>query len=276
MQRALVWMFRHTDIRVVYSLMHFWLVWYVIVRPTNTRGAYRFHRMRGRSRLLAALDVYISFYHFGKAILDRFAVYAGHKFDIVVENRELYFGKLNRPDGFVLLFSHIGNSEMAAYTLPTLDKRMNILAFGGESPVVMNHRAKILAENNIGLITIYPHDMGHIFAIHEALERGEVLAVAGDRRMGEKTIDCRVIGERAPLPAGPFQLCVTMHCPAVLTFVLKEPGNRYHIYTEELQIDASLPRGEQARDLAQKYANRIGQMALAHPYEWFNFFDFWA
>ena len=61
----------------------------------------------------------------------------------------------------------------------------------------------------------------------------------------------------------------------MLTFVLKEPQNKYHIYTEELKTNMSLPREDQAAYLAQQFASRLEQMALAYPYEWFNFFDFW-
>ena len=275
MQRALVSLIGAVGVRPVYGLMHLWLVWYILVRPSVTRGAYLFHRHRGRSSVQAALDVYRSFYHFGKVIIDRFAVYAGHQFDIVVENKERYYDKTERSKGFVLLFSHLGNSEMAAYTLATPDKHMNILAFGGETPVVMAERAKVLAKNNIGMIVVNPGEMNHIYEIYSALDRGEVLAVAGDRRMGDKTISCTFMGAQAPMPAGVFQLCTTLRCPILLTFVLKETNNKYHIYTEELKLDTSLPRSSQAANLAQQFATRLEQMALAHPYEWFNFFDFW-
>lgn len=276
MQRALVGLIRAVGVKPAYALMHLWLVWYILVRPSVTRGAYIFHRRRGRNRVQAAFDVYRSFYHFGKVIIDRFAVYAGHQFDIVVDNRERYYDKMSHEKGFVLLFSHLGNSEMAAYSMATPDKHMNILAFGGETPVVMAERAKVLSRNNIGMIVVNPGEMNHIFEIHNSLERGEVLAVAGDRRMGDnKTIACTFMGDKAPLPAGVFHLCAALHCPIVLTFVLKEPNNRYHIFTEELHTEEALPRAKQASDLAQQFASRLEQMALAHPYEWFNFFDFW-
>ena len=275
MQRALVWMIRHWGISFVYGLMHPWLIWYVFVRPKERNGAYRYHRHRGRKPIQAAFDVYRSFYHFGKIILDRFAVYSGHEFDVVVEHKERYFDKMQRKEGFVLLFSHMGNSEMAAYSIATPDKRMNILAYGGETPVVMEQRAKVLEKNNIGMIVVNPGEMNHIFEIHNALARGEVLAVAGDRRWGDKVILCDVLGSPAPLPAGVFQLCAALKCPIILPFVFKEPHNRYHILTEELQVNTSLPRAQRAADLAQQFADYLTKMALSHPYEWFNNFDFW-
>lgn len=275
MQRALVWMIRHWGLNFVYGMMHLWLVWYVLVRSNERNGAYRYHRHRGRGRIAAAFDVYRSFYHFGKVILDRFAVYSGHVFDVTVEHEERYDKQLEHPEGFVLLFSHIGNSEMAAYTMATPRKRMHVLVFGGESEVVQEQRARVLAKNNIGMITVQPDDMSHIFAINEVLQRGEVLAVAGDRRWGEKTIDCKVLDAQAPLPAGVFQLCATMRCAIVLPFVFKEPDNRYRITVEEIQVNEALPRNERAADLAQQFADLLTQYTLAHPYEWFNFFDFW-
>ncbi len=275
MQRALVGIIQRTDIRVAYTLMHLWLMWYILIRRTERHGAYLYHRRRGRNRLQAALDIYRSFYHFGRVIIDRFAVYGGHRFDIVVDNQERYYDKMNGKQGFVLLFSHVGNSEMAAYSMATPNKQMHILAYGGESPIVMAERAKALAKNNISMIVVTPGEMGHIFKINEAIQRGEVLAVAGDRRMGDKSIACTILGAQAPLPAGVFQLCATLKCPIVLPFVFKESGNRYHIYTEELQVNTTLPRAQRAADLAQQFATRMEQRALEHPYEWFNFFDFW-
>ena len=275
MQRALVWIIQHWGLRFGYGMTHPWHIWYVLSRPEARKGAYRYHRRRGRSRLQAALDVYRSFYRMGVMLIDRFAVYGGHEFEIVAEHTERYYDKMKNNEGFVLLFSHIGNSEMAAYTMSTPDKRMHILAFGGETPVVMEQRAKVLEKNNIGVITVYPNDMSHVFAINEVLQRGEVLAVAGDRRWGDKTIECEVLGAKAPLPAGVFQLCAAMRCPIILPFVFKEPNNRYHIYTEELAVNPSLPRDQRAAELAQQFADRITEQMKAHPYEWFNFFDFW-
>ncbi len=275
MQRALVWLTRSIGLWPVYGIIVFVMIWYLLVRPSVTRVTYNFHRRRGRNRVQAAWDVYRSLFHFGKVIIDRFAVYGGHRFEIVVDNAERYYDKLSSKEGFVLLFSHLGNSEMGAYAMATPEKHMNILFYGGETSLVMEERAKVLAKNNIGMIVVHPGEMSHVYAINEALSRGEVLTVAGDRRMGEKTITCDFMGAKAPFPAGVFQLCATLRCPILLTFVIKETNNRYHIYTEEIEQGKGLRRSEQAAYIAQQYATRLEQMAKAYPYEWFNFFDFW-
>lgn len=267
MQRALVGIIRRTDIRVAYAMMHLWLIWYIIVRRTERHGSYVFHRRRGRSRLQAATDVYRSFYHFGKAIIDRFAVYAGQQFEVVVDNRELYYGRVHGKDGFIMLFSHVGNTEMAGYFLATPDKPMHILAYGGESPVVMAHRAKVLERNNIDLITVQPNDLTHIYRINEVLQHGDVLAIAADRHTGDATTTGMFMGAETLFPIGPFRICQVVKQSVLLIFVIKQDAKTYRVYSEQLQP---------SKDLATRYAEALERIALAHPYEWFNFYDFWA
>lgn len=276
MQRALVGIIRHTNIHIIYGVMHLWLVWYVLVRPTPRRGVYRFHRRRGRTRIQAAIDVYRSFYYFGQAIIDRFAVYAGCPYNVMVENRELYYDRVQSKDGFIMLFSHVGNTEMAGYFLSTPDKQMHILAYGGESPVVTTNRAKMLARNNIDMILVYPNDWSHIYYISEALQKGDVLALAADRRMNDTTLSCTIMGATAQLPAGVFQICITMKQPVLLVFVIKERTCSYRVFCEQLEVNTNLPKQEQAQDLANRFAQHLEYMALKYPYQWFNMYDFWA
>lgn len=267
MQRALVGIIRRTDIRVAYAMMHLWLIWYIIVRRTERHGAYLYHRRRGRSRLQAAADIYRSFYHFGQAIIDRFAVYAGQRFEVIVENRELYYGRMGDKSGFIMLFSHVGNTEMAGYFLSTPDKPMHILAYGGESPVVMANRAKVLERNNIDLITVQPNDLSHIYRINEVLQHGDVLAIAADRKTGDATTTCTLMGAEAQFPTGPFRICQVVKQPVLLIFVIKQDARTYRVYSEQLQPD---------KEIATHYAQAMERVALVHPYEWFNFYDFWG
>lgn len=266
MQRALVSIIRHTNIGFVYGLMHLWLIWYIIARPTNTSGAYKFHRHRGRSCIQAAFDVYRSFYHFGKAIIDRFAIYAGESFDVCVENRELFSNCMKQNTGVIMLFSHVGNTEMAGYILSAPEKPMHVIAYGGESPVVMEKRRLALDRNNIDMICVQPNDLSHIYRISEVLQKGDILAMAADRLMGESTTSCLFMGEMAKFPAGAFRICQTTNLPIILFFVIKEDIRKYHVYCETLQP---------CDDLVQQYVSRLEQMAIAHPYQWFNFYDFW-
>lgn len=256
--------------------MHLWLVWYVMVRPIPRNGIYRFHRLRGRNRCQAAIDVYRSFYEFGKAILDRFAVYAGIEYQVEVENSGLYYDRVKSRNGFIMLFSHLGNTEMAGYFLSTPDKRMHILAYGGESPVVTANRAKVLQRNNIDMIMMQRNDMSHIYRINEVLQQGDVLAMGADRRMDDRGITCLFMEKEAILPKGAFELCSVMKQPVLLVFVTKQGAHSYNVHCHQLEVNNRLSKKDQVQDLANQYAKQLEQMAIRYPYQWFNMYDFWA
>lgn len=275
MQRSLVVLFRYVDIRVIYGVMSVWLLWYMVVRPSATKAVYQFHRRRGRGRVCACVDTYHSYFCFGQAIMDRFAVYAGRKFEVDVENRPLFNRLCDGDEGFIMLFSHLGNSEMAGYCLSTPHKRMNVLAYAGETETVMHNRTEALRKNNQWLIPILPNSMEHVYAINGALERGEIVTMAADRTVQSKHIDCSFFGEQAHFPAGPFHICVAMQKPVLLVFVIKTKWNRYHVEVLPLHADTSLPRNRRIQDMAQQYANAVEQKARQYPYQWFNYYDFW-
>ena len=277
MQKALVSVFRHVPIQVVYAVMSVWLLWYMLTCPRNTRAVYRFHHHhRQRHWWQACADTYHSYYCFGEAIMDRFAAFAGRRFFVEVPDRETYRVLFHSKDGFLMLFSHEGNSEMAGYGLSTPDKRMNVLAYMAETETVTQNRVQALAKNNLRLIPMFPNDMGHLYTINEALDNGEIVAMAADRIVHAKTIRCRFMDGEADFPAGPFRMCVAAKRPILLVFVLKTKRDTYCAEVQRLEIPSELTkRNEQAAYLAQAYADALAQKAKAYPYQWFNFYDFW-
>ncbi len=274
-QRALIVLFKHVDIRVIYGVMSIWLLWYMIVRPSATRAVFHFHRRRKRTRLQACLDTYHSYFCFGQAIMDRFAVYAGCTFHIDIHNMPLFANLRDGTDGFIVLFSHLGNSEMAGYGLATPYKKMNVLTYAGETETVMRNRTNALQKNNLWLISMLPNSMNHIYAVNSALERGEIVAMAADRITQSKHVDCPFLGQTVHLPAGPFHICTTMQKPVLLVFVFKTRWNKYEVKIQQLQVDMSLPRSQRIQDIAQQYATALEQQTLQYPYQWFNYYDFW-
>jgi predicted LPLAT superfamily acyltransferase len=64
-------------------------------------------------------------------------------------------------------------------------------------------------------------------------------------------------------------LMVAVHCG----------GNRYRVVFEEIADFSSVGRGEREsaiREAVARYAGRLESHCRQYPYNWFNFFDFWA
>lgn len=277
MQQALVVLFRYIDIRIIYAIMSFGLLWYVIVRPSATKAVFLFHRQRrGCSILTACVDTYRSYFNFGQAIMDRFAVYGGYKFQIEVPEMEEFQKHRDGDDGFIVLFSHFGNSEMAGYSMATPTKRMNILLYMGDTETVNQNRSKVMAKNNLRLIPMRINDMGHIYAITEALNNGEIVAMAVDRMVQSKGVLCTFMQDEALFPIGPFRICSTMQKSILSVFVIKKTWNTYQIVVKPLEMSRDLSNKDQAKYIAQQYAQELENLVKLYPYQWFNFYDFWA
>ncbi len=277
MQRALVSMLRHTDVRLIYAFMVLWLPFYLISRPSAVNAQYRYFRHRqGFGRLKSAAYVLANFYRFGQVIMDRFAAYAGRKFTYIIERRELFYDFVDKPEGFMILSSHLGNFEMAGYELSTPDKRMNVVLYAGDTEEVMRRREELLGEHNIHLIALQ-QDLSHVFEMNNALANGEVLAMPADRRMGSpKTITANVLGAPAKLPMGPFVLAVSREERVLTVFVMKEKWNTYHIYIEQLKQCQNVTRNEKMQYLADQYASLLTRLAKQYPAQYYNYFDFWS
>jgi predicted LPLAT superfamily acyltransferase len=68
-------------------------------------------------------------------------------------------------------------------------------------------------------------------------------------------------------------------CPVILFFGLYRGNNRYDAHFELLAERIDLDRchrQEQLAEWAQRYADRLEHYARLAPYNWFNFYDYWA
>ncbi|HRN16646.1 MAG TPA: acyltransferase [Xylanibacter oryzae] len=278
MQRSLIWLFSWLDLRVMYSLMGFTILFYMLFNHKGYMSMYHFFRRRfGYSPLKSFLNVYANHFRFGQVILDRFASYAGKKFDMEIDGYE-HFAQLDQADdGFEQLSSHIGNYELAGYSLKSEHKNFNALVFSGETETMMEGRNKMLGKNNIRMISVQ-EDMSHIFTLNNALRDGEIVSMPADRIFGStKYAECMFMGEIARFPLGPFALAVQREVKVIAVFVMKESVNKYKIYIRNIQTapDSTAVGKQKMKELAQCFASEMEKIIRKYPTQWFNYFDFW-
>lgn len=276
MQQGLIVLLRVVHLPVIYGIMGVVILFYMLFRHSTYIAIYHYFRhIHGDNVWRAFLHTYINYFHFGQVILDRFAAWAGQEFRFTFDNEEQCMQVFRQQDGAIVLFSHVGNFEIAGYYFQTHQKRMNIVAYGGDTATVMQNRVKQLGLNNIAIIA-HSDDMSHIFKIHTALANGEIVSMAGDRGLGSlKTVFCRVLGHTAELPQGPFRIAAAAGKEIIVLFVMKEHNYEYRIYHFPLHVDARLKRTEQVQDLAQQYADCLTTIAQKYPTQWFHFYEFW-
>ncbi len=184
--------------------------------------------------------------------------------------------------GALLIVAHLGNVDVARAMLdPETRARLLILVHTRHA----ENYNKVLREfePEAGVNTFQVSELGPETAItlRERIEQGYWVVIAGDRTpvmsLG-RTVEAQFLGQAAPFSAGPYILASLLECPVYLLFCLRE-GDHYRLSFEKFAERIHLPRAERRQrlqDYAGKYAVRLQEYALRDPYQWYNFFDFWA
>lgn len=276
MHKHLILSLRYIDVRLVYLFAWIFVIPVVLVLNNSRKTSYEFYRKAmGFGKLKSALYVYLNHCMFAEVVVDRFAMYAGKKFKVTVEGMEEFNARAAKDEGFLHLSSHIGNYEIAGYTLVSERKAIHAVVFEHEKESVMKNRDMMFSKTNISMIAL-KSDMSHLFEIDNALCKGDVISFPTDRFMGQaKCVECDFLGRTAKFPQGPFSVATMRGLDVLSVNVMKEGLTRYRIFVTPLQYDRSLPRRQQIQQLAQAYVAQLEKVIKQYPGQWYNFYDFW-
>ena len=276
MHKWLIRMLRYIDVRILYAFTSVFVIPVCLLLNPSAGIIYRFFRVRMKyGRLKAALSTYTNHCLFGQVVIDKFAMYAGKKFRIEIDGQDYYQKLAAGDESFITLCSHVGNCEIAGYTLTQDQKVLNALVFYGEKASVMINRAKLFAGKNVRMIPIRP-DMGHLFEIDQALQKGEIVSMPADRMFGSnKFVEEEFLGAKARFPMGPFSVPTMRGLDVLAVNVMKTSRKGYTIFVTPLTYDKTLPRKQQMLDLAQNYVKELENIVRRYPTQWYNYFEFW-
>lgn len=277
MHGYLISVLRHIDVRLLYLFSYIFVIPVALVRNPSRKTAWDFYRNHlGYGRLKAAWYVYLNHCKFSQVVIDRFAMYAGKKFKVEVEGMDIFSSLASRDEGFVMMSSHIGNYEIAGYSLVSDTKTINAVVYGYEKQSVTDNRNNMFRKTNIRMIGIR-EDMSHLFEIDRALAAGDIVSFPSDRYMGAtKTITAPFLGQEAKFPMGPFSVATMRGLDAIAVNTMKEGSRSYRIYVTPLEYDKSASRKEQIRQLSAAYIAELEKRVRQYPAQWYNFFVFWS
>lgn len=266
------------DVRLLYIFAFVFVVpATMLVNAPARRAIYHYFRQRWHYGPIKAIWMTMCNHcAFAQVVIDRFAMYAGKRFEMDIDGFGYFDRLVHRPGGFVQLSSHIGNYEIAGYSLVAKDKRFNALVFGGEKESVMSNRNRMFTGNNIRMIPMSA-DMSHLFLIDAALANGEIISMPADRVFGsQKTYEIDFLGAPAHFPQGPFQLAAMRNVPVLFVAVMKQSSNLYRIIVRQIPVSDESNAKVRARNLACSYVAQLEEVVRQHPAQWYNYFDFWV
>ena len=223
-QRALIFIFRHCNVRVGYAMMYFAMPFYLIFAGKARRASmHYFGWVYGYGFWKSLWKCWCSYINFGKVILDRFAVFAGQKdrFQVEEDRMDLFNDLMTQPGGFMMVGSHTGNYEICGYLLRQDVKKIYTLVFGGEGEILQRQRNAQWVQNNVEMVPV-ADDMSHLFVINEALQEGGIVSMPADRLLGSsKSITCKFGQAVADFPVGPFSVAAIRGVPVLAVFVFR-------------------------------------------------------
>ena len=276
MLKSLIFMFKWMNIRILYGVMACVIPFYMLFSRKAYRAAYSYFLERhGCTPFSSFINVYLNQYTFGQVILDRFAFYAGKRFDIKIYGNEQFLNLVEQEKGFIMTSSHVGSYELAGYHLKATGKTINAIAFNGETETVKKNREKMLGKHNVNIIPV-KEDMSHLFAINTALSEGNIVSIPGDRLFGStKFTCCNFLGKEAKFPLGPFATAVQKEVPMLAIFVMKESTRSYSIIVKKIDLPEGKSKRESMAIMTHEFAELLEGIINRYPLQWFNFYDFW-
>jgi predicted LPLAT superfamily acyltransferase len=273
---------KYLGIPFAYFLLRFVAFYFFLSGPESFRNIYTFYRKRLQYGFLKSVfAVYRNYYLFGQVILDKTATMGGFdaKFTFDFDGEEYLRQMARDGKGGLFISAHIGNFEMAGHMLERLDTMVNIIMLDAEHQKIKNYLSSFTRKSfNIISLTA---DNAHVYAISHALENHEIVCMHGDRFIrGSKTIASEFFGEKALFPTGPFYLAMKYGVPVSFVFAMKESAKHYHYFatspTLYHQQGSPIKRDEMLKKIIDDYIQVMEEKVKQYPYQWFNYYDFWA
>ncbi len=224
-------------------------------------------------------SVYRHFYSFGMMLLDRIVILGGRedRFTYAYEGEEHVRRALADGKGLILLASHAGNWEAAAHLLKRYDVPCHVAGFENEIGPIRRMMENATAGRHVRWIDTRGA-FEHSVEILAALRRNEIVALLGDRGVGQTLVEAPFLGAPAAFPAGPFLLAALSGATILQAHVFREKGFRYRFVGLHAERLALPPRGERQAFLescVRGYVGRLESLVRQYPYQWYNFYPFW-
>jgi len=268
-------------LRGAYGFLYLICLYYLLFDRQATNGAlaYAKRRFPGSGLLRLRLHVYRLFISQGKQLIDRYAAISGNAlFNIKVEGAEGLTELLrSRQEGFILLTAHVGNWQVALTTLKNLNRLVHLVMRPEDNPAV--ERSLHISKEGDFIRIISPEaELDGIVQIMNALKKGDVVSIMGDRKYNFQALDVFFLGDTAYFPYGAFAIAAAANCPIVVLLSAKLAYKKYLVDVSNVlypRYNGVAGKQEQLRSFVQQFATALDTYTERYPYQCFLFHDIW-
>ena len=255
-------------------------LYFLLSSPAAMRSS-RAYLQRVLGRRPRMREVYRHFLTFASCVLDRVFLLNEQEqwFDIGVQGEEIVRGIDAEGGGCLLFGAHFGSFETARVVGRRYrDLPVSLLMYEVNARKIRMALAAINPRLETEVIGLGRLDS--LILVAERLRAGHFVGVLADRNVDGK--DMRRIpflGAEAAFPQGPFRVAMLLHRPVVMMAGVYKGRGRYEVRFELLApAREARPADPEAwlDEIMRRYVSRLEALCREAPYNWFNFYDFWA
>lgn len=182
----------------------------------------------------------------------------------------------------LILTAHVGNLDLSRVLARHYGgAKLNILLHSRHAEKFNRMLHQLNPASQINLLAVTDISPATAMLLADKIAAGEFIVIAADRIPVQNlaaTLQRPFLGQPAAFPTGPWLLAHALQCPVYWLSSIKL-ADRYRIRFELLHQRLCLPRAQRAAGLSaaiDDFSQRLQQLCHEAPYQWFNFYPFWA
>jgi len=226
------------------------------------------------------VDTFRHYYSFANMLLDRVYLLSGktQAFDVHLHGEHILDKLIKKSKGIILLGSHLGNFDLLRiFSSKYSDIKIKAIMNNDNNQKINTVFEKLNPSLKEEVINIgSPESMLYL---KEFVQQGNLAGILADRvETQSRTVSCQFFNKTTQFPSGPLIVANLIQAPVILCFGLHRKSNQYDIYFHDFSEQIDLPRASRQEKLTsymQQYADILEQHCKEHPYNWYNFYDFW-
>jgi predicted LPLAT superfamily acyltransferase len=268
--------------RLAYFFLYFIVLYYILCRPSVRRKCYFYlsHRFPADTLFKRVVKSYRLSLELGKVLVDRAIVgILGHeKLSLSFEQKETLRNIVSEGKGVIFLMAHVGCWQVALSALGYLNTRVNMVIRREEGDIDRHYFEHRQGKTPFAIIDPDGY-LGGTLEMINALKRGEVLCIMGDRIFGNpmNTVSVDFLGEKVPFPFSAFKVASATGAPIVILLTFKKAASKFGLdLAKVIHVPENLGRtGENFRPYVSEFADVLEKYTASHPFQFFNFYDMW-
>ncbi len=284
--RLMRWIALSAGRRVARCVLHPITLYFLLMGGTIRRESARY-LSRALGRPAGWRDVYRHVHTFAATVLDRVYLLQESCAELTLRTNgiEVMDAPLAAGRGALMVGAHLGSFEALRSVGQSRGVRVAMVMYEDNARLINDTLAAIAPKTSLHTIALGRIDA--MLGLRDWLDQGGIAGLLADRSLPSQSGRSRslwmpFLGQPARFSDGPFRLAALLRRPVVFMTGLYHGGANYELRFIELADFSQRAPGGGADMDAQIHAAMARYVAIVEalcreaPYNWFNFFDFWA